>query len=81
MQGNMNFETFSEETLQVDEVKIEEHEDLNVTIYNNNVSHFFMSEALPLSVVPKVGRASLFSMICTQLHQASVERYGHVRLR
>ena len=41
MQGNMNFETFSEETLQVDEVKIEEHEDLNDTIYNNNVSNFF----------------------------------------
>ena len=38
---DIKYETSSEETLDYDEIKIEEHDDLNDNIYEDNVSHSF----------------------------------------
>ena len=38
----VNFESSSQETLMLDEIKTEEHTDLDDNIYNDKVSHSFI---------------------------------------
>ena len=39
---HVNFESSSQETLMLDEIKTEEHTDLDDNIYNDKVSHSFI---------------------------------------